>query len=122
MLELYNRLLLCWFVHEKTMVNMTCSNLTCNACDLTFQKRPEFLKHRKALHIDAVTKCRNKMNGACQYGDTKCWFKHSKEKYDKKEKSEQENMEHNEVVEKVIERLAKLEKSNQILTNSANEG
>ena len=65
----------------------------------------------------------------CQYGDTKCWFKHSKEKYDQKEKSEGENMEHNEVVEKlfdivekVTERLAKLEKSNQILTNSANEG
>ena len=44
-------------------------------------------------------------------------------------KSEGENMEHNEVVdklfdivEKVTERLAKLEKSNQILTNSANEG
>ena len=86
-------------------------------------------KHRKLFHIDAVPECRNKMNGACQYGDTKWWFKHSNEKYDITEQNEGENMEHNkvveklsEIVEKVTERLAKLEKSNQILTNSANEG
>ena len=68
------------------------------------------------------------MNGACQYGDTKCWFKHNIEKYNTKEQNESDNIEHNKVVEKlfdivekVTERLAKLEKSNQIQTNSTNE-
>ena len=98
---------------------MICSNLTCNVCDLTFKKRPEYLKHGKLFHIYGVPECRNKMNGACQYCDTKCWFKHSNEKYDIKEQNEGKKIEHNKVVgklfdigEKVTKRLAKLEKSN----------
>ena len=53
----------------------------------------------------------------------------SHENYNNKEQNEGEKMETNEVVkkllnivEKVTERLAKLEQSNQVLTNSTNEG
>ena len=99
---------------------MTQYSLKCNNCDLTFNSRPEYLKHRKLVHIDLVPECKNIKEGACQYGDTNCWFKHNIEKYHTKEQNEGESIEYNEV-EKVTERLAKLAKSNYILTNSTNE-
>ena len=40
-----------------------------------------YLKHRKLFHIDIVPECTNKIDGACRYGDTNCWFKHNIEKY-----------------------------------------
>ena len=73
----------------------------------------------KLYHIDIVPQCKNKLEGACQYSDKSCWFKHSIEKYDRKEQTECEKIEFNEVVEKlfgivekVTEQIAKLEKSN----------
>ena len=118
----------CWFVHEKTLVNMMCTLLTCNICDLTFKSRQEYLKHRKLFHVEIVPECKKKMDGTCQYGDAKCWFKHSIKEYNTKEQNGGKNIENNEVVEKlfdivekVTERLAKIEKCNQIQMNSANE-
>ena len=89
----------CWFAHEKTKVNMMCTYSKCNICDLTLKSRPEYLKHRKQFHIDIVPECKNKMNRACQYGDTNCWFKHSIEKYNTKEQNEGKNIENDELVE-----------------------
>ena len=107
----------CWFSHEKAKVNMTQYSLKCNICDLTFNSRPEYLKHRKLVHIDLVPECKNIKEGACQYGDTNCWFKHNIEKYYTKGQKECESIEYNEVVkklfdivEKVTERFAKFEK------------
>ena len=60
----------CWFAHEKAKVNMTQYSFKCNICDLTFNSRPEFLKHRKLVHIDLVPECKNIKEGPCQYGDT----------------------------------------------------
>ena len=109
----------CWFAHEKAKVNTNQCNSKCNICDLTFNSRPEYLKHRKLVHIDLVPECKNIREGACPYGDTKCWFKHNLEKYHTKEQNVGENIEYNEVVkklfdivEKVTERLTKLEKIN----------
>ena len=109
----------CWFAHENNKVNMMQYYSKCNICDLTFNNRAEYLKHRKLYHIDIVPQCKNKLEGACQYSDQSCWFNHSIEKYDRKERIEGEKIEYNEVVEKlfgivekVTERLAKLEKSN----------
>ena len=111
----------CWFAHEQSKVNMRQNHSKCNICDLTYNTRAEYLKHRKVFHIDIVPKCKNKMEGTCQYSDENCWFKHSIEKCDRKEQSEGEKIEYNEVVgnlftivEKVTERLSKLEKSNKM--------
>ena len=109
----------CWFAHEKSRVNMRQYNLNCNICDLTFKSRPEYMKHRKLCHINILPECKNNMEGVCQYGDKKCWFKHSIEKYDTTEQNEGEKIEYKEVVgklfdivEKMTERLANLEKTN----------
>ena len=82
------------------------------------------MKDRKLVHIDLVHECQNIKEGACQYGDTNCWFKHNIEKYHTKGQNEGESIEYNEVVkklfdivEKVTERLAKFgkfEKFNQV--------
>ena len=93
---------------------MTQFSLNCNICDLTFNSRPEYLKHRKLVHIDLVPEAKITKEGACQYGDTNCRFKHNIEK-------EGESIEYNEelfdIVEKVTGRLAnlgKFEKFNQV--------
>ena len=59
----------CWFAHERNKGNMMQFHSKCNICDLTFNNRAEYLKHRKKFHIDIVPECKNKMEGACQYSD-----------------------------------------------------
>ena len=109
----------CWFAHEKPKANMTQYNSKCNICDSTFKSRPEYLRHRKLFHVDIVPECIHHIEGACQYRDKNCWFKHSIEKSYTKEQNEGEKIEYKEamgklfdIVEKVTERLAMLEKSN----------
>ena len=112
---------LCWFIHEKADANIQKFNSKCNICDIAFKTRPEHLKHRKLIHLDLVPVCKNIKEGTCHYGETKCWFKHNIEEYHTKDEKEDESLEYNEVVkklfnivEKVTERLAKLENINTV--------
>jgi hypothetical protein len=53
----------------------------------TFKSRPEYMRHRKLCHADILPECRNSMDEVYQYGDKKCWFKHSIGKSDTKEEN-----------------------------------
>ena len=48
------------------------------------------------------------MEGVCQYGDKKCWFKHSIEKSYSKEENEVEKIEYKEVMGKLCDIVDKV--------------
>ena len=37
------------------------------------------MKHKKNQHIDKVSTCWGFIHGTCDFGDEKCWFKHSEQ-------------------------------------------
>ena len=83
---------------------------TCNICENIFGTRFDFMHHRKKEHSETVSKCRDDY-GTCQFGSTKCWFKH-----DEHQAINTEN--HNEkdvidklfnIVEQCTERIVQLE-------------
>ena len=99
-----------WFSHSGTTPES--SFIKCKVCDETFPLLPEYLRHKKNSHTHLVPTCKNNFNGECKYGEIYCWFKH-----EKKEVSENDTIEKNEVVqkifevmEKITERITKLEK------------
>ena len=85
----------CWFSHEKS-AKRTPESYSCNICENFFGNRFELMHHRKAEHSETVPKCRNDQ-GSCQFGITKCWFKHE-EQHDDTEN-------HNENKQDVIDKL-----------------
>ena len=74
--------------HEET----TNEKFNCKSCDLTFECRTEYLKHRKQGHIENIPKCKNITKGECVYGDDNCWFNH------------QGNRNESEIIEKIKDR------------------
>ena len=101
----------CWFSHEET----TNEKFNCKSCDLTFECRPEYLKHRKQRHIEKVPMCKNIIKGECVYGDDNCWFNHQ---VNRNESDIIEKIEDREIlkklldmVEKITERVVDIEKN-----------
>ena len=70
----------------------------CNICDITFESKHEFMKHRKLKHIEMVQMCKN--NDQCLF-KTSCWFRH--EEYDN-----QISTENNEENENIIQKLVSI--------------
>ena len=64
----------CWFSHDKT-AKKTPETYSCSICENIFGTRSEFMHHRKKEHSETVPKCKDEY-GTCQFGITKCWFKH----------------------------------------------
>ena len=58
--------------------------LKCNFCENSFYAMRELMSHKKDIHGDKVSACRDFANGTCNFGDKYCWFSHS-EKIDKQE-------------------------------------
>ena len=73
-------------------------NFKCNICNVTFECKNEFMKHRKLKHIEMVQMCKN--NDQCIFKNS-CWFRH--EEYDN-----QIIIENNEENENVIQKLVSI--------------
>ena len=74
----------CWFLHMRNE-----ENFKCNICNITFECKNEFMKHRKLKHIEMVQMCKN--NDQCVFKNS-CWFRH--EEYDNRIIIENENVIH----------------------------
>ena len=106
----------CWFGHEETS-----ERFKCNTCELDFNCRPDYQKHRKHKHIEMVSNCKHEIKGECVYGEDKCWFKHqSKSKVNCNKTETIENMENEDriilkklfdMVEKITKRVVEIEKN-----------
>ena len=86
--------------------------MKCNICDKNFANKSEYHIHRKQTHRSLVTAC---WNENCKYGDKSCWFIHGEQiQSDNIETTDQQEVTQRlfEIMEKITERLAELEKSN----------
>ena len=94
------------------------SNMRCKICDKIFPNKAEYHIHRKQNHKALVTPCFKAQNDNCTYGDELCWFTHDeRNQLDNDEttgKAKKEVLQRIfEVMEKMTERIAELEKQTQ---------
>ena len=72
----------CWYSHNKIEQNkasefpQTLKEFTCSFCDNKFKRKTEFMEHRKSMHADHISECRDNKNGWCRFSDEDCWYNH----------------------------------------------
>ena len=54
------------------------SRVECNFCDQTFKSRNQLMIHKKQEHTEKVSVCWNFLHGNCRFGDSSCWFRHTR--------------------------------------------
>ena len=62
------------------------------------------MKHRKSEHSESVPACKNVLNGACGYGQSKCWFTHN----DSEIENQNLNVKDQEITEKMLDMMEKI--------------
>ena len=63
------------------------------------------MKHKKSIHSEKVTTCRNYRQGVCNNGDDNCWFSHERQTKEKDAMNEESQENENEqVFQKVQEK------------------
>ena len=71
----------CWFRHPKTneiqstTLPKTLKEFKCGICGVKFNRKKDFMKHRKEEHYDNISDCIENKNGACRF-NSECWYKH----------------------------------------------
>ena len=95
--------------------------MRCKICDKIFPNKSEYHIHRKQNHTALVTPCFRAQHDNCKYGDELCWFSHDERKQinnaETTGKDEKEVLQRIfEVMEKMTERIAELEKTNATYT------
>ena len=109
----------CWFNHT---IKDT-QEIECVWCDKVFRTQSDLYAHRKQHHKQYIQSCKNYKNGACIYGNDKCWFLHENMETGEEIENEKENIIQKmmQMMEKMTERMIKLEDSNKYLQESYNK-
>ena len=97
----------CWFIHDSKP-----NDFTCSICDEKFKTQKVLMKHRKKEHGNLIEKCKN--SDTCSF-KKECWYKHeetSDNEFEDDEKKENIIQKLFEVVEKITEKVTKLENMN----------
>ena len=71
------------------------------------------MKHRKSEHSESVPSCKHVLNGACGYGQSKCWFTHN----DSEIENQNLNVKDQEITEKMLDMMEKITQRLQLLEN-----
>eukprot|EP00092_Neocalanus_flemingeri_P093354 GFUD01118643.1.p1 GENE.GFUD01118643.1~~GFUD01118643.1.p1 ORF type:complete len:153 (+),score=29.39 GFUD01118643.1:558-1016(+) len=100
---------ICWYSHkplDRNNLNLpqTLTEYTCNHCEKVFERKAEFMRHRKSEHPETTSECRENKNSWCRFKDDKCWFKH----FDSKSKTEKVHSP--ELIQKVFNMMEKFTK------------
>ena len=103
----------CWFIHIKYN-----EDFKCIICDETFHSKSYFMQHRKNQHSEMVQPCKNI---ECVF-KTSCWFKHDHQDtqvyHEKKNENDKYIQKLLAIVEKLNEKVAKLENSKETRQNT----
>jgi len=77
----------CLYVHEEednmevgtpaTQENIQTVKHKCRVCGNDFTNKPDLMKHRKAVHSNVVSLCRDFLSSHCGRGDERCWYRHN---------------------------------------------
>ena len=69
----------CWYKHSPEgtpRVQSEEQNFKCNSCGEMFKSRTMLMRHRKNVHINTITKCREYIKGNCSRTNENCWYLH----------------------------------------------
>ena len=66
----------CWYIHK--IEDIAIKQYKCGICGRVFDSKNNFMRHRKADHMDKVQQCINHKNEQCRF-DQNCCYIHSDE-------------------------------------------
>ena len=73
----------CWFRHDDLITENAFNpqedqqeNFICRFCEKAFNKKSEFMVHKKTHHEKTVPKCREYQTGNCVHSKNECWYRH----------------------------------------------
>ena len=83
----------CWFRHPKTdhlqrKVLPKILEFKCGICGKKFNRKKDFMEHRKEEHYNHVSDCIENENGSCRFTSNECWYKHTKVMYNGENQTE----------------------------------
>ena len=80
----------CWYRHDlKSQQLQANKEVDCNKCSLKFESNQDMMMHAKKMHEMSVQRCRNYLQGTCEFTEDTCWYRHK----DEKDVDEQRNVE-----------------------------
>ena len=65
----------CWYSHKTTKSTVP-KEFKCRFCEMIFNRKEEFMTHRKNVHENFIPRCREDINGTCRFTTKECWYKH----------------------------------------------
>ena len=71
----------CWYRHPKTNeiqstpLPKILKEFKCGFCGVKFNKKKDFMEHRKEEHSEHISECIENKNGSCRF-NSDCWYKH----------------------------------------------
>ena len=85
---------ICWYSHniKESDRNSFQKIFRCNFCEKTFERKGDFMRHRKSDHLEKVAICTNEKNYSCTFDPDKCWYRHQNAKNNEDEKLETKDM------------------------------
>ena len=108
----------CWYSH-KSDSRKVLTEFKCKTCEEVFKFKSEFMKHRRAKHIESVPLCRDASNGRCQFGKIKCWFNHEEDDFANETRYEENGININqEVIDKIFDMMENVTKRIMMIENN----
>ena len=105
----------CWYSHKKfddSSCHKEMNKFICVICEETFDKKNEYMIHKKNLHGSNISICKNYKNQmTCHFGEN-CWFRH-----ENNSKNILENQQNDKITEQILNMLEKFTERMLLLEN-----
>ena len=102
---------ICWYSHNIKESDRTSIQkiFRCNFCEETFERKGDFMRHRKSDHIEKIAFCTNEKSYSCTFDPDKCWYRH-----ENVENNEDEKLATKEMFERLFNLMEEFERMTMI--------
>ena len=90
----------CWYSHtiKESDNNVSQQDFNCKFCKKVFERKSDFMRHRKIEHPEKIAICTNQRDSWCIFGSENCWYKHDNHITNEKI----ENIENSELIQRIF--------------------
>ena len=77
----------CWYQHKtiESPLSKPLKEFKCSLCGEIFKFKHDFMNHGKNKHPENIAICTKNLNGSCNFGNKKCWYKHAEKEIESEE-------------------------------------
>ena len=106
----------CWYSHtiKESDKNVRQQDFDCKFCEKVFERKSDFMRHRKIEHPEKIAICTNQRDSWCIFGSENCWYRHDNHITNEKI----ENIENSELIQRIFNMM---EEFTERITNVENQ-